>query len=133
MISLGDCHFTSKWSQLQETSLLSYGAPNRKLSSLPTYYIHRNINRPRWLFSRGHTDKARQILANLHSVDKNLHSPVVELEMAEIAEKVKLDGADSKCCPCSTMSLLILIQRTGGTSDPCSEPGRAGTGHIWLS
>jgi hypothetical protein len=55
---------------------------------------HRS-NRPRWLYATGKPDKARQILAKLHSSTGDLHSPLIDLEVEEIEEKIALDGADS--------------------------------------
>lgn len=53
---------------------------------------------PRWLFTRGKKDEARKVLARLHSVDGDPKgiSPLINLEMAEIEEKVSLEGADKR-------------------------------------
>ncbi|KAF6757384.1 general substrate transporter [Ephemerocybe angulata] len=51
---------------------------------------------PRWLYSEGRTDEARQILANLHSRNRDVNSPLVGLEMEEIEEKIQVDGADKR-------------------------------------
>ncbi|KAG8683726.1 hypothetical protein FRC08_014110 [Ceratobasidium sp. 394] len=51
---------------------------------------------PRWLYSRGRKDEARAILAKLHSATNDPHSPVVEIEMEEIEEKISLDGTDKR-------------------------------------
>ncbi|KAG9103833.1 hypothetical protein FRC06_007645 [Ceratobasidium sp. 370] len=51
---------------------------------------------PRWLYSRGRKDEARAILAKLHSATNDIHSPVVEIEMEEIEEKISLDGTDKR-------------------------------------
>ncbi|EIN12674.1 general substrate transporter [Punctularia strigosozonata HHB-11173 SS5] len=51
---------------------------------------------PRWLYSVGRKDEARQILAKLHSQTGNVNSPLIDLEMEEIEEKVALDGSDKR-------------------------------------
>jgi len=51
---------------------------------------------PRWLYATGKPDKARQILAKLHSSTGDLHSPLIDLEVEEIEEKIALDGADKR-------------------------------------
>jgi len=50
---------------------------------------------PRWLYSIGRKDDARAILAKFHSRTRDLNSPVVNIEIDEIEEKVTLEGADS--------------------------------------
>lgn len=51
---------------------------------------------PRWLYSRGKPEEARKILAKLHSQTGDIHSPLVEIQMEEIVEYVKLDGSDKR-------------------------------------
>ncbi|KDQ62665.1 hypothetical protein JAAARDRAFT_203742 [Jaapia argillacea MUCL 33604] len=51
---------------------------------------------PRWLHSRGKQEQARQILANLHSSTGDAKSPLVELEIEEIEEKIAIDGSDKR-------------------------------------
>ncbi|GAB1520816.1 hypothetical protein RhiTH_003904 [Rhizoctonia solani] len=51
---------------------------------------------PRWLYANGQKDKARAILAKLHSATNDPYSPVVEIEMEEIEEKTSLDGTDKR-------------------------------------
>ncbi|KAJ2919200.1 hypothetical protein MD484_g1231, partial [Candolleomyces efflorescens] len=51
---------------------------------------------PRWLYSVGKADQARLVLANLHSRTRDLNSPLIDLEMEEIAEKIQIDGADKR-------------------------------------
>ncbi|KDR82784.1 hypothetical protein GALMADRAFT_151830 [Galerina marginata CBS 339.88] len=51
---------------------------------------------PRWLYSIGKADQARQILARFHSSNNNIKSPLVELEMREIEEKIQIDGVDKR-------------------------------------
>lgn len=53
------------------------------------------IFRPRWLYTRGRKEEARQILAKLHSSTGDINSPLIELEIEEIEEKIEIDGADS--------------------------------------
>ena len=43
----------------------------------------------------GKVDQARGILAKLHSSAGDLHSPLIDLEMAEIDEKITIGGSDS--------------------------------------
>ncbi|GLB38423.1 putative general substrate transporter [Lyophyllum shimeji] len=49
---------------------------------------------PRWLYSIGKSDQARHVLAKFHSSNGNPKSPLVDLEMEEIEEKIEVDGAD---------------------------------------
>ena len=51
--------------------------------------------RPRWLYSIGEKDEARRVLAKLHSRTGDINSPLIELEIEEIEEKVLTDGPDS--------------------------------------
>lgn len=51
--------------------------------------------RPRWLYTRGKTAEARQILARFHSSTGDINSPLVALEIEEIEDRLALDGADS--------------------------------------
>ncbi|KIY45579.1 general substrate transporter [Fistulina hepatica ATCC 64428] len=51
---------------------------------------------PRWLYSVGKEHRAREILARLHSSTGDVKSPLVELEMQEIREKIAVDGADKR-------------------------------------
>ncbi|KZP00107.1 general substrate transporter [Calocera viscosa TUFC12733] len=51
---------------------------------------------PRWLYSRGHTDKAVQILANLHSRDRDIKSPLIQLELREIEESISLTDSTKR-------------------------------------
>lgn len=45
--------------------------------------------------SVGKPDNARKTLARFHSSTNDVNSPLVELEMREIDEKIAIDGADS--------------------------------------
>jgi sugar porter (SP) family MFS transporter len=49
---------------------------------------------PRWLYSRGHTERARQVLANLHSRDRDINSPLINFEIEEIEEALETASAD---------------------------------------
>jgi len=49
---------------------------------------------PRWLYSVGKSDEARSILARFHSSNGNPKSPLIDLEMEEIEEKIEVDGSD---------------------------------------
>lgn len=51
---------------------------------------------PRWIYSRGDTQRARQILADLHSRDRDVNSPLIAFEIEEIEESISLDGADKR-------------------------------------
>lgn len=51
---------------------------------------------PRWLYSVGKEDQARRILANLHSRTRDINSPLINLEMEEIVEKIQVDGVDKR-------------------------------------
>ena len=44
----------------------------------------------------GKTDQARQVLANMHSRTRDPNSPLVDVEMEEIIEKIEIDGADKR-------------------------------------
>ncbi|KAF8073785.1 general substrate transporter [Lyophyllum atratum] len=49
---------------------------------------------PRWLYSVGKSEEARLVLAKLHSSNGDPKSPLVDLEMEEIEEKIEVDGVD---------------------------------------
>ncbi|TDL26903.1 general substrate transporter [Rickenella mellea] len=51
---------------------------------------------PRWLHSTGRTDQSREILARLHSSTGDIHSPLIDLEIEEIEEKIMIDGSDKR-------------------------------------
>jgi hypothetical protein len=55
------------------------------------------MRRPRWLCSVGRDEEARVILAKYHSANNDVKSPVIDLEMSEIQEKIEIDGQDSQC------------------------------------
>ncbi|KAF8229684.1 general substrate transporter [Tricholoma matsutake] len=49
---------------------------------------------PRWLHSIGKSKEARAILARFHSSTGDINSPLIDLEMEEIEEKIRIDGVD---------------------------------------
>ncbi|KAF5369432.1 hypothetical protein D9758_002669 [Tetrapyrgos nigripes] len=51
---------------------------------------------PRWLCSVGKSDQARSILAKYHSQTSDPNSPLINLEMEEIEEKIEIEGADKR-------------------------------------
>jgi hypothetical protein len=51
---------------------------------------------PRWLYSRGHREEAVAILAKYHSQTGDINSPMIQLEIQEIEERISLDGADKR-------------------------------------
>ncbi|KAF9013519.1 general substrate transporter [Cyathus striatus] len=51
---------------------------------------------PRWLYSVGKSDGARRILAQFHSSTNDYNSPLIDLEMEEIEEKIQIDGVDKR-------------------------------------
>ncbi|KAK7056820.1 hypothetical protein VNI00_002537 [Paramarasmius palmivorus] len=51
---------------------------------------------PRWLASVGKQDQARRLLAYFHSKDGNINSPVIDIEMDDIEEKIEINGQDKR-------------------------------------
>jgi MFS family permease len=51
---------------------------------------------PRWLYSRGRREEAVRILAKYHSKTGDINSPMIQLEIQEIEERISLDGADKR-------------------------------------
>ncbi|THV05304.1 general substrate transporter [Dendrothele bispora CBS 962.96] len=51
---------------------------------------------PRWLYSVGKQEQARMILAKYHSRTGDLDSPLVNLEMEEIEEKIEVEGQEKR-------------------------------------
>ncbi|KDR77321.1 hypothetical protein GALMADRAFT_279081 [Galerina marginata CBS 339.88] len=51
---------------------------------------------PRWLYSIGKAHQARQIIAKFHSSNNDINSPLVEVEMREIEDKIEVDGVLKK-------------------------------------
>lgn len=79
------------------------------------------IFRPRWLYTRGRKEEARQILAKLHSSTGDINSPLIELEIEEIEEKIEIDGADSPWQRLYSVDfVLTFTQNAHGTLNPCS-------------
>ena len=76
---------------------------------------------PRWLYAHGKPEKARNLLAKLHSETGDINSPLVDLEVEEIEEKIALDGADSTEISFKQRNNIINnIQNGSGISDLCS-------------
>jgi hypothetical protein len=48
------------------------------------------------LYSRGHKEKAAEILARLHSRDQDVNSPLIQIEIQEIEANISLSGADKR-------------------------------------
>lgn len=65
-------------------------------ASLNIIFVFLCPESPRWLYSVGKVDQARGILAKLHSSAGDLHSPLIDLEMAEIDEKITIGGSDKR-------------------------------------
>jgi hypothetical protein len=49
---------------------------------------------PRWLYARGHTDRAIDVLAAYHSKTGDINSPLVKLEIQEIEAAISFEGGD---------------------------------------
>ncbi|THU93494.1 general substrate transporter [Dendrothele bispora CBS 962.96] len=60
------------------------------------YYCPESPRLPRWLYSVGKQEEARRILAKYHSRTGELNSPLVDLEMEEIAEKIEIEGQEKR-------------------------------------
>jgi hypothetical protein len=73
---------------------------------LPSHQLIINHS-PRWLYTTGDTDGARKTLARLHSHNGDPNSPLVNLEIEEISEKIKINGADSKPSLYHTIKILV--------------------------
>jgi hypothetical protein len=79
------------------TSFSSFSALNRQFAAFLCCISHsKRKYRPRWLYANGKPDQARQVLAKLHSSTGDPHSPLIDLEIEEIEERVQLDGADKR-------------------------------------
>lgn len=48
------------------------------------------------LYTRGHQERAVTTLANLHSLNKDPNSPIIQLQIQEIEENISLSGADKR-------------------------------------
>jgi hypothetical protein len=94
---------------------------------MPMLYSMLIVIRPRWLCANGRADEARRILARLHSSTGDLHSPLIDLEMAEIEEHVRRDGADSAFrVLCWSSASHFLLQSASGTLGRFSGPSLTG-------
>jgi hypothetical protein len=51
---------------------------------------------PRWLYARGRKEEARRVLAEFHTRDGDLRSPIVEIEIAEFEENISMEGGDKR-------------------------------------
>ena len=51
---------------------------------------------PRWLYANGMTERATAVLADLHSRTRDIRSPLIKLEIAEIQETISLQGGDKR-------------------------------------
>ncbi|KAL0578632.1 hypothetical protein V5O48_003375 [Marasmius crinis-equi] len=51
---------------------------------------------PRWLCSIGKSDQARQVLAKFHSSTADPRSPLIDIQMDEIEEKIEIGGQDKR-------------------------------------
>ncbi|TFK27739.1 general substrate transporter [Coprinopsis marcescibilis] len=65
-------------------------------AALNALFIFTCPESPRWLYSVGKSEQARAILAKLHSRTGDPNSPLVDLEMEEIEEKIQVDGVDKR-------------------------------------
>ncbi|KZS90463.1 general substrate transporter [Sistotremastrum niveocremeum HHB9708] len=74
---------------------------------------------PRWLHTKGRRDEARKVLADLHSSTGDLYSPLIDLEMEEIEEKVAVESYEGE----ANEPLL-------GSDDAPKAPGRRPK-HFW--
>ncbi|CAA7261515.1 unnamed protein product [Cyclocybe aegerita] len=63
-------------------------------AGINTLFVFLCPESPRWLYSVGKPDQARKILARFHSSTNDIKSPLVDLEMREIEEKIQINGAD---------------------------------------
>ena len=66
------------------------------------------VTSPRWLYSIGKAGEARRILAKFHS-SNDFNSPLVDLEMKEIEENIRIDGADSQL---ASLTLVLVEQHS---------------------
>ncbi len=48
------------------------------------------------LYANGQKDKATRILADLHSRDRDINSPLIQLEIQEIETHISVSGADKR-------------------------------------
>ncbi|KAK0503894.1 general substrate transporter [Armillaria luteobubalina] len=65
-------------------------------AALNFFFIYFCPESPRWLHSVGRGHEARHILAKYHSATGDHNSPLIDLEMREIEEKIEIDGQDKR-------------------------------------
>lgn len=51
---------------------------------------------PRWLHSRGREEEAALVLARLHSRHNDVNSPLIQLELEELNDRIGFDAADKR-------------------------------------
>lgn len=94
--------------QLSTSYLYSFVRNRESICSFSSHHmLILPFNRPRWLYTQGKTDRARAILARLHSSTGDVHSPLIDLQINEIEEKIVLDGSDSMWSPDFLLSHFI--------------------------
>ncbi|KAK0464610.1 general substrate transporter [Desarmillaria tabescens] len=65
-------------------------------AALNFFFVYFCPESPRWLHSVGRGHEARRILAKYHSATGDPNSPLIDLEMKEIEEKIEIDGQDKR-------------------------------------
>ncbi|KAJ8080596.1 hypothetical protein PM082_017430 [Marasmius tenuissimus] len=65
-------------------------------AAINALFIYTCPESPRWLCSVGKIDDARRILARLHSSTADPKSPLIDVEMDEIEEKIEIGGIDKR-------------------------------------
>ncbi|EFI27205.1 sugar [Coprinopsis cinerea okayama7 len=79
------------------TATMSVRCPQLTVpAGINVLFIYLCPESPRWLYSVGKSQQARGILARLHSRTQDPNSPLINLEMEEIEEKIQVDGVDKR-------------------------------------
>ncbi|KAK0188147.1 general substrate transporter [Armillaria mellea] len=65
-------------------------------AALNFFFVYFCPESPRWLHSVGRGHEARHILAKYHSATGDPNSPLINLEMREIEEKIEIEGQDKR-------------------------------------